>query len=420
MIRPLPRWRAAVAAIALLLLPAAAPSQASAPAPTVVHFFAADTTQTGVISLVFFGAEGAPVTYAERVGDRLEPLGVRTAAPGEPTTMREATTWRCDRLVRRFEAAALLPDGTRAVGAYSVRTPSCATRLRLDAPRRVDPGAVARIRISDSWGLGAIRARLCVRAPRATRDCRSLRLATAVTSTRHRVRVTTPGRWDVELVVRGHRTRSSIVVGAHGRPSAPLPTVLTTGDSTMMGVDSFLADELAGVATVRSDVRPGTGIGKPDGPWARLPRRQATRLRPAATVVSIGAAEGFPITTPEGTTYACCDAGWVAEYSRRVRAAMRVYRRHGRGRVIWLTLPAMRGVRQRISDAVNLAVVQAAEGLSHVTVLRLDLVFSPAGYSETIRYRGRDIDVREPDGVHLNIAGTAIAAKLVAAALRAR
>jgi hypothetical protein len=33
-------------------------------------------------------------------------------------------------------------------------------------------------------------------------------------------------------------------------------------------------------------------------------------------------------------------------------------------------------------------------------------------------YRGRDVRVRERDGIHLNVPGTAIAAKLVAAAVR--
>ena len=49
---------------------------------------------------------------------------------------------------------------------------------------------------------------------------------------------------------------------------------------------------------------------------------------------------------------------------------------------------------------------------------RMDVVFTPDGYREVIRYRGRDVDVRDVDGVHLNVAGTAIAAKIVAAELR--
>jgi hypothetical protein len=48
----------------------------------------------------------------------------------------------------------------------------------------------------------------------------------------------------------------------------------------------------------------------------------------------------------------------------------------------------------------------------------MDVVFTPDGYREVIRYRGRDVDVRDVDGVHLNVAGTAIAAKIVAGELR--
>ena len=65
-----------------------------------------------------------------------------------------------------------------------------------------------------------------------------------------------------------------------------------------------------------------------------------------------------------------------------------------------------------------MAVERAAQDLRSVTVIRIDLLFSPGGYSDTIRYQGRDVRVREPDGVHLNVAGTAIAAKAVAQVIR--
>jgi hypothetical protein len=119
------------------------------------------------------------------------------------------------------------------------------------------------------------------------------------------------------------------------------------------------------------------------------------------------------------TQLACCEPGWVAEYARRVRAMMQTYARRGRGRVVWLTLPLPKG-RREVADAVNLAVLRAAEGLTPVTVVRLDEVFTPAGFRDVMRYRGRDVRVRERDGIHLNVAGTAIAARLVAAVLRAR
>lgn len=383
-----------------------------------MRFFAADTTQAGVISLFYFGAEGAPVVFYERVGDKLQRLGTRTAPPGERTATTNAVAWRCARLVRRFEATATLPDGTRTKGAYSVRTPSCATRLSLGVPRRVAKGKTGRIRVVDRWDNGGVSPTLCITAPNAKRDCQTVRLRRAVSVATRRFRATRSGRWQVELRIRGHRVRRSVAVGS-GTSSAPPPTVLATGDSTMQGIDSFLADELGDRATVRSDLRPSTAFSKPGGPWANLPQVQTRRLKQSVTVVSIGANEGFPLTTPAEVSQECCGVPWIAEYSRRVRRSMRSYRREGRGRVLWLTLPVPRG-RRDITDAVNFAIVKAAEGLEDVTVLRMDQLFSPNGFSEVIRYRGRNVRVREADGIHLNIAGTAIAANVVAAALIGR
>lgn len=417
--RLLARSCAALAALAVLLGAAAAQAEAPAPAPAV-HFFAADTTVAGVISLTFFGAEGAPVVYYERIGDRRVRLGTRTSAAGTPTTFEDAVTWRCGRLVRHFEATSTLPDGTPAAGSYSVRTPSCATRFELGVPRRLALGARGRVRVVDRWGNGGVRPQLCITPPHAERACSTLRLRRAVTVVTRPFRAATAGRWRAELRIRGHRVRRSIAVGDGARSTAPPPPpVLATGDSTMMGIDSFLADELGDTARVHSDVRPGTGISKPRDPWTTLPARQVKRLHPAATVVSIGAVEGFPMSAPDGTTRECCGAGWIAEFERRARSIMLTYRRKGRGRVIWLTLPIPRG-RREIADAVNLAVVGAARGLRRVSVLRLDEYFTPTGFRDVMPYRGRNVRVREADGVHLNVPGTAIAAKLVAAELRRR
>jgi lysophospholipase L1-like esterase len=421
--RPAPRWSAVTVTVAIVILLGVAvargDAQATSPDPPVeVHFFAADTSQAGVVSLFFFGAFGAPVTFFERVGDRLQRLGTQ-ASPTDPTGLTDAVNWRCDRRVRRFTASAVLAGGRFALGAYSVHTPSCATRLELGVPRRLAAGAVGRIRIVDRWGNGGVTAQLCVTPPAAPRTCGDERLRRAISVVTRRLRATTSGRWRVELRFRGHRVRRSIAVGAGVGATAPPPTVLTTGDSTMQGIDTFLADELGDAAKVRSDVRPGTGISKPLGPWATLARTQTEHLRQAATVVSLGVADGFPLRARDGTRQECCGAAWIAEYTRRVRAMMKTYLRHGRARVLWLTLPIPKGPRE-VTDAVNRSVLQAAEGLAGVSVLRMDLVFTPDGFRDVMPYRGRPVDVREEDGIHLNIAGTAIAAKIVAAALRKR
>ena len=413
MTRVPPRWCAALAALLVFFGTAIAGAQAP---PTEVHFFAADTTVAGVISLDFFGAQGAPVRFYERIGDKRVLLGTRTSAPDTATTFDNAVPWRCARLFRRFEATSILPNGTTAIGAYSIRTPSCATRFGLGVPRRLAPGDRGRIRVVDRWGNGGVSPLLCITPPHEARDCATFRLRRAITVATRPFRATTRGRWQVELRIRGHRVRRSVAVG-EGASSAAPPTVLATGDSMMQGIDSFLADELGDTATVRSDVHPGTGISKPGGPWATLPATQVKRLHPMATVVAIGAVDGFPLPTPAGTTAQCCSADWIAAYTQRVRDIMLTYRRKGRGRVIWLTLPIPKGKRE-IADAVNLAIVAASAGLPRVTVLRMDELFTPQGFRDVMPYRGRSVRVRAADGIHLNVAGTAIAAKVVAAELR--
>ena len=416
-------WRCllpvALAAVGLAA-PAAAAAADPCVRPHVTNFLAADATQPGVIGLHFFHAKGAPVSYYECVRERARRLGTLTTAAGTPTVLRDATTWSCRRLVRRFVATAPRPDGTLATGSYSVRTRSCAQRFELEAPRRVAPGRQLRLRVVDSWGIGGVRTQLCISSPGRDRRCSSLAFPHAVGVASRRLRPHTRGRLGIELRIAGHRVRTAVAVGAGSAGTRRvLPTVLATGDSMMQGIDGFLGDELGASVRVRSDVRPGTAIGK-NLDWLSWSRSQAASMRPRATVVAIGANEGWPMTTPAGAKVACCDEAWVAEYSRRVRAMMRRYLRRGRGRVVWLTLPAPReGKHTPIFAAVNRAFLRAGEGLDRVTVLRTDLLFTPNGYRDVMRYRGVRVRVREPDGIHLNVAGTAIAATAVARALAA-
>jgi uncharacterized protein len=404
----------------------------SAPA---TNGMAADASQVGLLSLTFVAAHGAPVEFLERIGDRLVRLGTSVAPPDEILTeLEDATTWSCERPERRFVATASLPGGALALATYSVRTPSCRSRFALSAPRRAAAGAAVRVRIVDRWGIGAIRPALCVAPPRRRRACRVVAFGDAVTVAARSFHATGRGDWRVQLLVRGRRVASTVVRIGGRRGAAPrVPTVLATGDSTMQGIDGFLADELAETASVVSDVRIGTGIsraaqeslpgaGDPAAPqWAQLAAQQTRRLHQRATVVSLGANEGFAMTTPDGTPVLCCDAPWTEEYSRRTRLTMQAYPRAGNERVLWLTLALPRSdARRATTSAVNDAIVAAAAGVAGVRVLRMDLVFTPDGYREVMRYRGRDVDVRDVDGIHLNVAGTAIAAKFVAKALRER
>ena len=402
---------------------AAAPSSNPCATTNITNFLAADITQAGVISLYFFGADGAPVTYYECIGNRAKQLAkLQGDAAGTPTLLSDATTWSCDRLTRRFVATSPKEDGTLKAGTYSVRTMSCASRFRINAPARVAQGKVVRVRVNDSWGIGGIQPLLCVTSPAGKRSCERVKFAKAVAVTTRRIRPNTRGRLLVEVRVRDRRVRSTTIdVGTGGgRRAAAPPTVLATGDSMMQGIDSFLADELADTATLKSDVRPGTAIGK-NLDWLKWSTTQVSRVHPSTTVVAIGANEGWPSETPAGATVECCDEVWEEELARRIRTMMRTYLRRGHGRVVWMTLPAPDGDKKTaIFEAVNRAIIRAGNKMPRTTILRADLIFSPDGFRETMRYRGVTVRVREPDGIHLNAAGTAIAAKEIAEALRAK
>jgi hypothetical protein len=173
---------------------------------------------------------------------------------------------------------------------------------------------------------------------------------------------------------------------------------------------------------VRSDARPGTGISKPaDTDWVRRARSQAVDIKPDVTVVFLGANDGFAMKGRGGTA-ACCGPAWVAAYATHVEAMMRSYLRGGRSFVYWLTLPAPRPDSfARVFPRVNDAIRRAAKRVGgNVRVIDLVPVFTPGGqFQQTITFRGRTIDARQPDGIHLSLSGAAVAATLVVEQLRA-
>jgi len=379
------------------------------------------TSQAGVVAVGYAAPLGSQVNFRERTGTRSKVLGVATVtATTKPPTavLLEAVKWRCDRVVRRFEATATAPDGSSSQDSYDVRTPSCANRLKLSVPRRVARGARVRVSVQDGWKNGGVKPRLCIIPPRGRRSCRVLAFPRAVDVAGRHFRASKRGLWRVELRLSGHRVRAAVAVGgAHYRPPAPLPTLLATGDSTMQGLDSALADRLADRANVRSDLHAGTGVSR-GVEWLTRAAAQTKKYRQRTTVISVGD-WAQTMQTPDGATRECCDELWAEEYRRRARVMMTTYIRGGKARVFWMAIPIARHPElAAVSRVVNAAVLRAAEGLSGVRIVRLDSIFTPNGYREYMPYRGRTVRVRQSDGAHLTAVGLAIAAEAVDKAMR--
>jgi lysophospholipase L1-like esterase len=201
--------------------------------------------------------------------------------------------------------------------------------------------------------------------------------------------------------------------------------LLATGDSMIQIIDSYLKQRLAKRrrTKVRSDAHISTGISKPSLlDWVKEAAGQAASWKPDVTVVFIGANDGFAMKTPSGARAACCGAAWTAEYARRVRSMMRSYRRGGRSIVYWLLLPtAKRATFAQVFRPVNEAIRHAAGPFgAGVRVIDLVRVFTPGGvFRQTMVFRGKQVNVRQADGVHLSTAGASIAATLVIERLRA-
>jgi lysophospholipase L1-like esterase len=363
----------------------------------------ASARSTGYVELRLHADPGFEVAVQEQ-GE-----AERRLTPTAPDTrLRRFATWRCDRRKRIFAARQTGSDGIAREATAVVRTPSCTHRLVLSAPRHVLAGRRARVLLRDRWRLGDLVATVCTRAPGERRRCRDRRPgAFAYAALR-------PGAHALTLRTRWQRLRRTI----HAANPGGRLTVLATGDSMIQIIDSYLKQRIGSRRVhVRSDARIATGISKPSLlDWQAHARRQAAEVRPDATVMFIGANDGFPMAGAD-----CCGGPWIAEYARRAGRMMRSYARGGRGRVYWLLLPAPRGgLFRETFPAVNAALRRAARGRADdVRLIDLARVFTPGGrYRATMRIRGKLVRVRQGDGVHLNTTGASLAASIVIRALR--
>ncbi len=203
----------------------------------------------------------------------------------------------------------------------------------------------------------------------------------------------------------------------------PLHTLLVTGDSMTQPLDQDLAQRLSpkGIKVVR-DAHIGTGISTTFVlDWGKEAAIQVRRYQPDAVVMFIGANDGFSMPVPGGGQVACCNSRWAAIYANRARSMMNVYRRAGAAHVYWLTLPAPRdAARQAISRVVNAAVTVAAQPwAAQVRILDTVPIFTPGFvYRDALTVGGQATIVRQPDGIHLNDAGSNLAADAVLSTVR--
>ncbi len=410
-------WRARIAvpglAVLAALAPVIAPARGSAPGEPLRLTVAAD--EIGWISVAVRGPRDGPVVVREISGANVARLTLR----GGTAERRRAVRWRCERRTRRLEATMAGPGGETA--SATITTPSCADRLRMIVvPARVRPGQAVRVSVTDTWRFGGVSATVCARPGPAATSCRRVSLPAGTSTRRARVRLRKPGRRTIALrTASGQRLEAPVEVRRDARLR-----VLVTGDSLTYGLYLGLGLVLGDGASVTGDAQPGRGITTPLGlDWPAHAQRMSRTTRPDVTIVALGSADGgYPLTAPTGEAVLCCDARWVAEYARIASGMMTSFLRDGHGVVYWLVLPAPSSPEKaKILRAENDAVRQAGTARDGVRVVeRVARVISPGDrFHEAISFEGRQVVVRDPDGIHLSPDGNNIAIDILKAALRA-
>jgi len=292
-----------------------------------------------------------------------------------------------------------------------------AQRVAFVAPARGKVGQPLSLGLRRRGADSPLTVEVCASPPLLGYECRDETLAAGQEILRPTVTPRSPGLWRFEVRNGDQVVRRETAVIAAGRALQ----LLATGDSMIQTVDAFLAQRLGDRAAVESDARISTGLSSPDVfDWVGRAREQARESKADVTVVYLGANDGFPMRSPKGRVAECCGEPWIAEYSRRVEAMMRSYVRGGAGRVLWLTLPAPRdGHFVAVYEPVNQAVRRAAERVPGAAVVAVDELLAPGyRFRETIVRGGREIAVRQDDGIHLSLEGADLAAAAAITALR--
>ncbi len=195
------------------------------------------------------------------------------------------------------------------------------------------------------------------------------------------------------------------------QPTAKPKRILVIGDSMMQVTAHAFNRRLDRIPDVenRNHTSLGSGLARLDVfDWLEKIQELVDDFDPDATVVWFGANDLQPMQTAGGIIRPGSPE-WSAEYQRRVGAAMdRLTKREG-AYVYWLELPDMRDRRVQSDVAfINSLLVTAAGNRERAFFVPTRTILSrePGTYSPYIvGPRGMPVQIRDPDGIHLNRAG---------------
>ena len=196
------------------------------------------------------------------------------------------------------------------------------------------------------------------------------------------------------------------------KPDTP---VIMIGDSMMR----ILGREME-KAFKKADVQPavafsslGSGLGRPSAfNWTQKIQELLGEVKPKTVFVCLGTNDRQALEIDNAVIkYETADI-WRSTYGTLIGGVMDQLIQGGVTRVVWMLLPDMKdSIAQEHAQLVNAIVTEQAQAENRkdlVTLLDLAPLLSrrPGKYSQYVMSpTGESLSVRDPDGVHLSVAG---------------
>jgi lysophospholipase L1-like esterase len=201
--------------------------------------------------------------------------------------------------------------------------------------------------------------------------------------------------------------------------AAPLRT-LVIGDSLGIDLGDALVDDLAntGVVSATLDGEVGTGLTRPDYyNWPAELQTDLPKYKPQVVVIMIGANDGQDLPGPPDVPFN--SASWLATYTQRVQSFMQEAASGG-AKVVWVGMPPMEnpGLSSNIGVLDGIYQTEAAQlGVTYVSSAAV-IGTSSGGYTAYLQSGGQEVNVREPDGIHIAPGGAELLSQAVITAMR--
>jgi hypothetical protein len=207
-------------------------------------------------------------------------------------------------------------------------------------------------------------------------------------------------------------TTTTTTLPSYRRPTSADPLrVLVAGDSLSGHLGPSMSSALSGKpATVTLDEHVGTGLARPDVvDWPTELSQDMANTKPDVVVLIFGGNDNQDLRTADGWIPITHHDEWKAEYQRRIAQIMDIVAKPGVS-VYWLGLPVMaRPSLQAVVPEINAMIAKEAAARPHA-VTYVDpgpaLNGPKGGFAAYLPGPdGRNVMVRESDGVHPTSAG---------------